>query len=302
MKLPSAWYAICSSNEIKPGRLHALKRFNENLVLWRQKDGTAVALKDWCAHRSAKLSAGHLTAEGHVVCPFHGYQFNEQGKCAYAPEIKRDAPGLKVPKYHLQEKNGFVWAWYSLTNDAPMGEPPWFDSLNPQLSMSQFTTQWPMHFSRCVENQLDYSHLKFVHRRTIGGRSDPSRMPEFEFSEKTIKYTFTDNPGGAGTIEFHFGNLWRLTITERFSQVLAFVPVDEQTTLLYLRSYQGFVQIPGLRELVGLINNFSNRYILNEDKRVVLTQQPLDSAKASDETLMPSDRAIAHFRKIMNSN
>ncbi|MBK9206561.1 MAG: hypothetical protein IPL73_29955 [Candidatus Obscuribacter sp.] len=40
-----------------------------------------------------------------------------------------------------------------------------------------------------------------------------------------------------------------------------------------------------------------NRYILNQDKHVVLSQKPLCVLDADDEKLYPSDKGIAHFRE-----
>jgi hypothetical protein len=40
-----------------------------------------------------------------------------------------------------------------------------------------------------------------------------------------------------------------------------------------------------------------NRRIFNEDRRVVLTQEPTDVRLAAGEVLFPSDKAIQHFRK-----
>ena len=44
-----------------------------------------------------------------------------------------------------------------------------------------------------------------------------------------------------------------------------------------------------------------NRRILNEDRRVVLTQEPVDVRLAQEEILFLSDKAIQHFRKWLNS-
>jgi hypothetical protein len=82
----------------------------------------------------------------------------------------------------------------------------------------------------------------------------------------------------------------------KFAQFIAFVPVNENQTKLYLRAYQSFCTIPLLSNLIGLVMRKQNGVILNEDKRVVLSQIPKNSLDAGTERLYPSDKAIAFFR------
>jgi hypothetical protein len=42
----------------------------------------------------------------------------------------------------------------------------------------------------------------------------------------------------------------------------------------------------------------SNRFILNQDKRVVVTQTPRESPAAGEDRLVEADRAIARFRAL----
>ena len=41
---------------------------------------------------------------------------------------------------------------------APCGEPPWFDFLDEGYSYPEMTSQWATHYSRAIENQLDFAH------------------------------------------------------------------------------------------------------------------------------------------------
>ena len=42
----------------------------------------------------------------------------------------------------------------------------------------------------------------------------------------------------------------------------------------------------------------SNRYILEEDRRVIVTQRPMDSGEADHDRVIGADRAISQFRRI----
>ncbi len=95
-------------------------------------------------------------------------------------------------------------------------------------------------------------------RRRMIGRVDPE--PEFH-------------------LEFLFPNLWQNHIARGVRVVVAFAPVDEERTLLYLRFYQSFVKIPVLRRWVCRLAMPYNRKIVHQDRRVVVTQVPKRSEK-----------------------
>lgn len=294
MNVPDAWYVVASSNEIgrKP---FSASLFSEKFVLWRDSTGELHMQSDACPHRAASLSLGEVV-DNCIRCPFHGFTFDATGACSLVPERGRPAPNLKVETHAVLERNGFVWV--KRGNDLPES-PPWFEELNDGLASYQSIHEWPTHFTRCVENQLDYAHLPFVHRKTIGRGLDVSGTRRIDCNDRLIRMYVDRENSDVPTIQFIFPNLWLLTIRPReFFQFIAFVPAAPDRTRLYLRAYQGFISLPLLTPLLGPIFNWSNTVILNEDRRVVLSQRPLDTSDAANEKLFPSDRAIDHFRRL----
>jgi phenylpropionate dioxygenase-like ring-hydroxylating dioxygenase large terminal subunit len=77
----------------------------------------------------------------------------------------------------------------------------------------------------------------------------------------------------------------------------AFVPVDDEHTLIYLRNYQNFLRIPVLKQAVNYLTKLSNIFILRQDKRVVETQTPKKSEVKMDERLIMGDKPIIEYRK-----
>ena len=294
MQVPDAWYVVASSNEIgkKP---FSVPLFSENYVLWRDSAGKLHMHSDICPHRSASLSSGEVL-DNCIRCPFHGFAFDAAGSCALVPETGRPAPNLKIETYAVLERNGLVWL--KKGENLP-DAPPWFDELDGSLVWHQSVHEWPTHISRCVENQLDYAHLPFVHRKTIGRGLDVSGTRRIDCLERRISMYVEQENSDRPSIQFIFPNLWLLTIKARkFFQFMAFVPATAQRTRLYLRAYQGLLSSPLLAPFLSPIFNWSNTLILNEDRHVVLSQRPLDSSEASSEKLFPSDRAVEHFRRL----
>ena len=98
-------------------------------------------------------------------------------------------------------------------------------------------------------------------------------------------------------LEFIFPNLWQNHISEDVRVVLAFVPVDDENTLMYLRFYQKFMRLPILRQLVNRLAMPFNLVIAHQDRRVVVTHRPRMSALRSDEQLIQADLPIVEYRR-----
>ncbi|MBX9693855.1 MAG: aromatic ring-hydroxylating dioxygenase subunit alpha [Cyanobacteria bacterium] len=294
MQVPDAWYVVASSDEIGKKPFSA-SLFSKRFVLWRDSANRLHMHSDACPHRSASLSLGEVTDDC-ITCPFHGFSFDSKGSCSFVPETGNPAPNLKLETHAVIERDGFVWL---KRGEGLPDSPPWFPELEDNLISYQSVHQWPTHISRCVENQLDYAHLPYVHRRTIGRGLNVRGTRRIECHDGRICLYVNQNDDANPAIQFIFPNLWLLTIKARkFFQFIAFVPEDSERTRLYLRAYQNMITLPFLAPLLGPMFNWSNAIILNEDRRVVLSQRPMDSSEAASEKLFPSDRAIDHFRRL----
>ena len=38
--------------------------------------------------RLAALSDGHISGQGDIVCPYHGWEFNGEGRCTHNPQVR----------------------------------------------------------------------------------------------------------------------------------------------------------------------------------------------------------------------
>jgi phenylpropionate dioxygenase-like ring-hydroxylating dioxygenase large terminal subunit len=299
------------SKELIQGQLTPATRFGWKFVFWRDpQSGKPLAFKDECPHRLARLSQGKLV-QGAVECPFHGFRFDGQGSCAWVPELKRGTPKLKAAALQLVEKDGWIWAFWDakVATAIATGESatpvdsqpePWFETLTSDFAYSQVVTHWEKDYSRCVENQLDFAHLPFVHRNSIGRGFDPSGKTEFELNDRGIKVKLPshreDHPS---FFEFRYSNFWQLHVQKRLINTLVFVPVHSDQTRFYMRSYQSFVRVPGLSHLVGWISDLTNRFVLGQDWKIVQRQVASSQLALDREILFPSDKPILHFRKTL---
>jgi len=306
MNLPEAWYVVASSRELRSKPLR-LKRFGRWLALWRSEEGVHL-VDDRCPHRGASLAAGKVR-NGCLECPFHGFLFAGDGSCTAIPA---NAPGAKIPKamrvdtWRVVERHGFIWAWVGEARET-YPEIPFFHQLEAEgYHMSELTEDWDAHWTRTVENQLDFAHLPFVHKSTIGMGIDPGAPIHVhtECSDDGIQVwmstdqSFEGRPDEPPFLEMLMPILWRNRIGARTYGFLAYVPVDEETTRLYLRWYQKLVTVPVIAGVFAALSNLLNRKVLAQDRRVVESQLPKASAlRGGNEILVPSDRPIVEFRR-----
>jgi phenylpropionate dioxygenase-like ring-hydroxylating dioxygenase large terminal subunit len=308
------WYIILESKELKRGKSLRIKRLNIDLVLWRDEENKACCIADKCCHRGASLSCGKIVG-GNLECPFHGFLYDKSGRVTCIPANGRNTavPAVfKVSSYKITDAYGFIWMWWG-DEDKDNSEPFFFKELSA-FSWSGLKDLWNVHYSRAIENQLDVVHLPFVHRTTIGrGNKTLVNGPVVTLEDDLLTFyvnNVTDDGQTAPLkaeemkdytrlfrLQFHYPNIWQNFISEKIRAFAAFVPVDEENTIIYIRYYQNLIRIPLLKGLMNFVGKISSLIILRQDKRVVLSQIPKKSTLKMGENLIPGDSPIIEYRK-----
>lgn len=106
------WWVVALSEEVQAGKPFAVMCDGVEYVLFREADGVVRALLDQCAHRRAPLSLGHVTAEGWIECPYHGWRYDGiSGSCRAIPNLsaqERVPEAYRVPAFAAVEHHGFI--------------------------------------------------------------------------------------------------------------------------------------------------------------------------------------------------
>ena len=313
--IKNKWYAVLSARELKKGQLIGVKRFGEQLAFWRKDNNEIACIIDKCCHRGASISKGKVV-DGHAQCPFHGFEYDKDGRVKVIPANGKSqtvATHYKVNAYRTAEKYGFIWVYYGeYIDDLP--EVPFFEDLKEGFYYSEFKDHWPMHYTRCIENQMDVVHVPFVHATTIGkGGKTVVYGPKTMWDKDTLTWYVKNVKDDGNTkaitademeitdelfsLQLIMPNLWQNIIGKKVRVFAAFAPIDEENTMIYLRFYQSFIRLWGLRSIIGVLGKLSGIIILRQDKRVVITQIPKESKLMMDEKLIPGDLPIIEFRK-----
>ncbi len=87
--LPSGgWYVLDASRRIG-AQPRGFRVADQELVAWRV-DGELRVAPNSCPHMGAPLSAGRATAEGTLVCPWHGLELGSKRHGKWAPLVGHD--------------------------------------------------------------------------------------------------------------------------------------------------------------------------------------------------------------------
>jgi phenylpropionate dioxygenase-like ring-hydroxylating dioxygenase large terminal subunit len=175
------WYPVIPEMMLKEGP-RAFTLLGRELVLWIDGKGEAVAMDDRCPHRHAKLSKGWID-QGQLLCGYHGWTFNGEGRCTRIPQKGDDDPGsIGVPRYRTASRCGYVW----VALEEPIAELPEFteDSDPGYRRIYEFYEPWKCSGLRLMENSFDNAHFSFVHRATFGkiDQPEPSKMNLYPFA------------------------------------------------------------------------------------------------------------------------
>jgi phenylpropionate dioxygenase-like ring-hydroxylating dioxygenase large terminal subunit len=165
---PNHWYPVGWASSVKPGQVIPIVIWQRAIALYRDTSGSLHAVEDACPHRKVSLHKGVVSGE-HLVCRYHGWEFNGQGECVKIPYLDDQRhPCPRIRAYPVHEKYGIVWLFPgdpALASDRPILDMPEFSQ--PGLLDLSITAIFNAHFSFCNENSMDMFH-GFLHQDLQG--------------------------------------------------------------------------------------------------------------------------------------
>jgi phenylpropionate dioxygenase-like ring-hydroxylating dioxygenase large terminal subunit len=109
------WYPALRSTEVRGNQLKTAILLEVPLVLGRNSEGKAFAMRDSCPHRGIPLSHGRFDGKN-VECSYHGWKFEAcSGQCVEIPSLTSQDK-LKVERifaghYPCEERDGYFWVF-----------------------------------------------------------------------------------------------------------------------------------------------------------------------------------------------
>ncbi len=184
MWLRNCWYVIAWDHEIpapESAQLFTRTVLGEPVLVYHTSDGGLVAMEDRCCHRHAPLSKGRR--EGDCVrCGYHGLKFDPAGVCVEAPGIPIVPAKARVRTYPVVLKNRWVFVWMGDAEQADTALlPDNFSCDHPDWKHQPGYLHYDTPYLLICDNLLDFSHLSYVHEKTLGGSTQIAQArPEIE--------------------------------------------------------------------------------------------------------------------------
>ena len=160
------WIPTCLESEIPSADCPPVrvKLLGENLIAFRDSDGTPGLVDAYCPHRGAPLFFGRNEECG-IRCVYHGWKFDVSGACVdlpNSPEGETYKDKVEVKAYPCFDAAGMVWAYMGPKDRTP--PRPGFD----WMSLPQDQTYVRKYHLRCnffqaLEGDYDPSHAAFLH-------------------------------------------------------------------------------------------------------------------------------------------
>ncbi len=266
----------------------------EPVLLGRDGEGRAFALRDICPHRAVPLSAGQLVASNGVEtveCPYHGWRFGTQdGVCKLIPSLVEGQPyeasRIRVRHFPIHEANGIVLVFVSA--DARIAAEP---SPPPNFSLGDFgEPKFVIHriFAAAMDNAvvglMDPAHVPYVHNQwwwrppSAGKKLKEKRFVPRERGWAIERHAPSGNSlayrmlfGGAVTTEICFmlpGFRWEVVenLVSRLFTLTCLTPENENSTRITQITY--WKRAPLLDAMQPILIPAARKF-LDQDGRMV---------------------------------
>src|SRR5690348_8075522 len=161
-----------------------LRLLGENLIAFRDSNGTPALIQNNCPHRGASLFFGRNEESG-LRCVYHGWKFDVAGNCVDMPNEPAESDfkhKVKATAYPCKERNGIVWTYMGPRSDPPP-LPDLEPNMLPEAELHTGAIQRECNWLQALEGDIDTSHLGFLHL----GALDPERMEAGTFGYYTVK-------------------------------------------------------------------------------------------------------------------
>ena len=193
------WMPIAALTEFESITIKPVRLLGEDLVLYKDLEGTFGLIDRQCAHRRADLSYGFVEACG-LRCNYHGWRFDETGRCIEQPyddaaaTEARFKDKVRIKSYPVEPKAGLIWAYLG-PEPAPL-VPDWEPFAWKNGFRQIVFAEVPCNWFQGQENSIDPVHFEWMHMNwdvRLGKSSGP-------YSPKHLKLDFE---------EFEYGFVYR---------------------------------------------------------------------------------------------
>jgi 5,5'-dehydrodivanillate O-demethylase oxygenase subunit len=249
------WQPIAAAAELTEEKpIRAVRILAEDLVVYRNKQGRYGVVGEQCPHRKASLAFGRVDEQG-IRCPYHGWKFDDTGRCLEQP-AELEASGfkekIKHTAYPVEKLGGMLFAYLG---PEPRPLMPRWDVLAWENGKRWIQKQELLHCNwlQPMENSVDPSHLYWLHggtahlARAVDHYEETHEFIPFEYGIMKRRATPARNSATKPQIDQHpliFPNALRHVFKPREANgklrhnLQMRMPVDDTHTQVYIVNFE----------------------------------------------------------------
>ncbi len=248
--VPNGWYAIAPSTAVGVGETASAIAVQRELVVFRGADGIVHTVDAHCPHMGAHLGGGQVEGDT-LACPYHGWRFAGDGTCVEIPYSDAHIPSRAcVSSYPTREQSGMILFWFHTGGAEPTYEVPGIEEIDDPAFTDAYVYEFELVASLqdMAENNVDYTHFHFVHRREALNDSTSKFTTDGPFStvverfdEDRLVFTrYTYGPGIA-----------LLRVPDMMTVLTATTPIDRRHVRLLWHFYLPVGLASVAEEIIG---------------------------------------------------
>jgi len=161
------WHPIAAVSQLEDRATMAVKILGEPLVLYKDLKGLYGLIEPQCPHRRMSLLYG-VPEERGLRCAYHGWLFDEAGKCLEQPYEETEDPSskfkdkIKIKAYPVEELGGLLFAYLG-PQPAPL-LPRWEILVRQDARRDIGMAVVPCNWLQIMENSVDPVHVEWLHQ------------------------------------------------------------------------------------------------------------------------------------------
>lgn len=322
------WQPIAAAAELDNAWTKRVRLLGEDLVLFRDRQGRRGLIAEQCPHRRASFAYGIPTENG-IRCPYHGWEYNREGKCLNQPNERDNCTfrdKVATDAYPVEELGGLLFAYLG-----PLPAPllPRFDGFVAAGAIRMLgRALLPVNWLQIMENSLDPIHTEWLHghhyefqkedqgvKVAISARHEKIDFREFEYGitkHRLLTGHSEDSDDWRIGHPIVFPNMLAVGNGDESSRYFSFqirVPVDNEHTLhLWYNAYlppKDAVVAAHLTDRLHLYEvpfqddkgNFIVDNVDGQDIMAWISQGTI--ADRTRENLGATDKGVALYRKLL---
>jgi phenylpropionate dioxygenase-like ring-hydroxylating dioxygenase large terminal subunit len=285
--VPNGWYSAASSAELAHGEVRSFIAVERHLVLFRDADGAPHVLDAFCPHMGAHLGGGSVR-DGLLECPYHGWRYDGGGTVVEIPYTDSRIPSKAcVRSYPVLEQDGLILFWFHAGGAEPSYTVPTLDEARDPAwsSPHEWRGELAASLQDMAENNVDYTHFRFVHGRDSLDLSTSDFTTDGPFSKVVEQFddamTFTRWTYGPGVALLRMPGISTVLTTT--------TPIDKR----HVRLLWHFYFPPGVESMAdSVISGVVGEHGLRADQPIwrdkIFLERPL---------LVKGDGPVMEFRR-----